>query len=119
MDDARSRVKLREVAGIANVGKEGLGCNHRQYYSSSSKKEKRAMLVREVREIEEETRRIRMTSLSQQGASPRWEVPEKKLTQRDIIQTSEVSLKFLVKSVYDLLPTPANKNRWFDTDERC
>ena len=119
VEDARSRVKLKEIAGIANVGKEGLGCNHRQYYSSSSKKEKRAMLVREVREIEEETRRIRMTSLSQQGASTRWEVPERKLTQRDIIQTSEVSLKFLVKSVYDLLPTPANKNRWFETDERC
>ena len=25
----------------------------------------------------------------------------------------------MVRAVYDLLPTPANKNRWFDTNEKC
>ena len=119
VEDAKSRLRLKEIAGIANVGREGLGLKHRQYYSSCSKKEKRAMIVEEIREIEEEKRRTRIINLVKQGANTRWEVPEKKLTHRDIIQSNEVSLKFLMKSVYDLLPTPANKNKWFDTDEKC
>ena len=28
-------------------------------------------------------------------------------------------IKFLTKAVYDLLPTPANKNKWYGEDERC
>ena len=27
--------------------------------------------------------------------------------------------KFLVKSVYDLLPTPSNKNIWYGSEETC
>ena len=119
VEDAKSRLKMKEITGVANTGREGPGLNPRQYYSSSSKKEKRAMVVETIREMEEEKRRIRMTGLSKQGASTRWEVPERRLSHRDIISTSETSFKFLVKSVYDLLPTPANKNTWFDTDEKC
>ena len=115
--DARARVKLKEIAGIANVGREGLGRTHRQYYSTSSRKEKRAMLIDEIREAEEDRRKIKMSSLAKQGACTRWEVPERKLTHTDIIKSSETSLKFLMKSVYDLLPTPSNKNKWFGTDE--
>ena len=119
VENARSRLKLKEIAGIANVGREGLGLNHRQYYSSSSKKDRRAMLTGEIREMEEEKRRTKMTGLAKQGANTAWEVPERKLTHKDVIQTSETSLQFLVKSVYDLLPTPANKSKWFGTDETC
>ena len=28
-------------------------------------------------------------------------------------------MRFLVKSVYDLLPTPSNKNLWYGTEESC
>ena len=31
----------------------------------------------------------------------------------------EERFKFMVKSVYDLLPTPDNKNTWFGTEEAC
>ena len=31
----------------------------------------------------------------------------------------EGHLKFLVKAVYDLLPTPSNKNLWYGTEESC
>ena len=60
-----------------------------------------------------------MVQLAKQGACTRWEVPAKQLSHRDILETSITSLKFLVKSVYDLLPTPANKNVWFGSDEKC
>ena len=57
--------------------------------------------------------------LSKQGASTRWQVPERQLSHSDILNTSAAGLKFLVKAVHDLLPTPANKNVWFGTEEVC
>ena len=77
------------------------------------------MIVKAVREKEEETRMVNMTNLSNQGANLRWEVPQRQLKHNSIIKSSDDSLKFLIKAVFDLLPTPANKNRWFDTAEKC
>ena len=64
------------------------------------------MIVNTVRESEEDRRRVKMASLAKQGAHTKWEVPERKLSHRDIINMPETRIKFLVKSVYDLLPTP-------------
>ena len=77
------------------------------------------MVIDTVREAEEDRRRVKMASLAKQGAHTRWEVPEKKFSHREIISTSETSLKFLVKSVYDLLPTPSNKNIWYGGEDTC
>ena len=77
------------------------------------------MVVDTIREAEEDRRRVKMASLAKQGAQTRWEVPEKRLSHREIIGRSETSLKFLVKAVYDLLPTPSNKNIWFRSEETC
>ena len=60
-----------------------------------------------------------MTSFPSQGANLRWEVPQRQIKHNDIIRSSEDRLKFLVKSVYDVLPTPANKNKWFKKEEKC
>ena len=117
--DAKSRLYMKDIVGIPNKGREGLGMNPRKYFGSSTKKERRTMVVDTVREAEEDRRRMKMASLGKQGAHTRWEVPEKKLSHREIISTSETSLKFLVKSVYDLLPTPSNKNIWFGGEETC
>ena len=46
-------------------------------------------------------------------------MPQRRLNHNDIIRSSDEKLKFLIKSVYDVLPTPANKNRWFQTEEKC
>ena len=117
--DAKSKLRMQEITGIANRGREGLGLNPKSYYSTSSKKEKRAMIVNAVRETEEERRVVKMTSLAKQGVHTKWEVPERRLTQQDIISMSEIRIRFLVKAVYDLLPTPENKNLWFGTEEMC
>ena len=49
----------------------------------------------------------------------RWEVPERKITPKDLVLMPEDKFKFLVKSVYDLLPTPQNKKVWFGEKEEC
>ena len=45
--------------------------------------------------------------------------PRKRPSHQDIINSSETKLKFITKAVYDLLPTPANKNKWFKGEEKC
>ena len=117
--EAKFRLRMKEIVGIPNKGKEGLELNSRKYYGSSTKEERRTMVLEIVREAEEYKRRVKMAGLAKQGAHTRWEVPERKLSHREIISTSETSLKFLVKSVYDLLPTPSNKNIWFGSEETC
>ena len=94
--DAKSRLYMKDIVGIPNKGREGLGMNPRKYFGSSTKKERRTMVVDTVREAEEDRRRVKMASLGKQGAHTRWEVPEKKLSHREIISTSETSLKFQV-----------------------
>ena len=120
VEDAKERLRMEELVGIPNKGREGLGLTPKRYYSQcTSKQEKRGMVVEKVREAEEDRRRVRMTGLAKQGGHMRWEVPERKITSRDIIATPEDKLKFLVKSVYDLLPTPQNKKAWFGETDDC
>ena len=73
-----------------------------QYYHKSNEKEQRDMIIKEIRNKEEERRNVKIVGQGKQGAMTRWQVPEYRLSHRDIINT-----------VYDLLPTPANKSKWF------
>ena len=63
VQDAKSRLQMKEITGIANRGREGLGMRRRQYYSTSSKIERRDMVVDTIRGREEEQRLVKMTSL--------------------------------------------------------
>ena len=119
IDAAKSRLRMRDIVGVPNRGREGLGLTKAQYYHSSTKKDQRAMVTETVREMEEEKRKTKMVQLAKQGACTRWEVPAKQLSHKDILENSTTNLKFLVKAVYDLLPTPVNKNAWFGTEEKC
>ena len=119
VEEAESRLKMQELTGIPNKGKEGLGLHPRVPFSKASKKEKRKMIVKTIKEMEEEGRTVRMTNFKKQGAQLGWEVPERKLGHREILEMPESRLKFLVKAVYDLLPTPSNKNLWYGTEESC
>ena len=116
---SKARLKMQEIIGATNKGKEGLGMRKVEFFSKTSPKGKRKMIVKSVREKEEEGRVANIASLTKQGAHLKWEVPQRRLTQNDLINMPEERIKFLIKSVYDLLPTPANKNKWFKTEERC
>ena len=119
IEEAESRLRTLEITGIPNKGREGLGLKPRKYFSKQDKKEKRRMVVNTVRAMEEEKRTVKMTGLIKQGAPMNLEVPERRVSSMDIISMQEGRLGFLVKSVYDLLPTPENRNRWFSTEEGC
>ena len=51
------------------------------------------MIVKSVRDKEEEARVVKMTGFSNQGANLIWEVPQRQLKHHDIIKTSDDRLK--------------------------
>ena len=77
------------------------------------------MFVKAMREKKEHQRVVKMTTLSLKAVHVKWDVSQKKTKQKkkqsDLIGISEV--KYIIKSVYDLFPTPANKNNWLDTNK--
>jgi hypothetical protein len=117
VEEAKSQLHLQEIAGIANVGREGLGVHHRQYYSRSSESEKRKLVVQKVREAEEHRRLVKISTLARQGRSLEWQVQQRKIKDADMRRTTESTFQFVLKAVYDLLPTPQNLNIWYRTEE--
>ena len=117
LEVAKSKLRLQEIAGIANKGREGLGLNHRQYYSKSTQVEKKKLIVQKVREAEEEQRLVKVAGLSKQGSSLTWGVQQRVIKDAEMRTTPDALFQFTIKAVYDLLPTPQNKNLWFNTDQ--
>ena len=78
------------------------------------------MVLSEVRKVEEDNRRAKSVELGQQGAWTRWNLPERKLTWSDIWKMEPLRIRFLLRSVYDVLPSPTNLSRWgLIDDPRC
>ena len=82
--------------GIPNKGREGLGLNPKRYWSKAlSIKERGTMIAEKIsREAEEERRKVMKTELFKQEAQTKWEVPEKKITKGEMINTLENQFRF-------------------------
>ena len=113
--DAKVKLKIQDIAGIANIGREGIGINHRQYYKGSSEKVKKQLIVKKIRETEEERRLVKIAGLAQQSRSLQWGLQQRVVKDRDMRETPDALFQFQMKVLYNLLPTPSNKNRWFRT----
>jgi hypothetical protein len=78
------------------------------------------MIQTEVRRAEENTRQARAVEMGTQGAWTTWNTIDRKLTWDDIWKYEPLRLSFLLRSVHDLLPSPANLCRWgLTTDPNC
>ena len=80
--------------------------------NSATGKERRQLILEEVREGVEEVRYSKMVSPSQQGAWTRWEDVEKRVIWSDCWRPDFGKIRFLIKSVYDVLPSPTNLHIW-------
>ena len=70
-----------------------------------------------VLDIEEEERHIKAVSMQSQGAWMKWEEAlTKKLTWSDLWKMEPLRIKFCLRSVYDVLPTPTNLVKWGKTE---
>ena len=67
----------------------------------------------EVRTGTEEAHYRKMVSLSQQGAWTKWEgVEKKKITWQQLRRLDFSEVRFMIQSVYDILPSPSNLQIW-------
>ena len=69
-------------------------------------------MVQQKIRLTEEDRHSRAVGMGGQCAWTRWKTAERHLTWADSWQYEPLRLKFLLRSVYDLLPSPANLQRW-------
>lgn len=112
--DAESRLRHKDLVGTVAHGRAGLGVfptppRHKE----SNRKEKQRQIQEEVRAAVEEGRSSRAAGLRQQGAWTRWEqAMEHKVTWTDLWKAEPHRITFLIRAVYDVLPSPANLFTW-------
>ena len=113
MEKGIEAAKFKEIRGAVANGREGIGCRKVQWWSKQNAKGRREMVVKEVRESEELRRSQSAVQQVQQGAWTTWDKVEgKKISWRKIWALNQGRLKFMVSSVYDVLPTPVNLMKW-------
>lgn len=117
LERAETRLKHRALVGTVAIGRSGLGAIPQPRYDKVHGKERRDLVLKEVRASAEEVRVTRFVNMRQQGASSRWEgAIEKKLTWNEIWSAAPQRIKFLIQAVYDVLPSPANLHIWGMTE---
>ena len=113
LKDAEDRLHHADIVGSVAQGRLGLGYTTRTSWNKADPKERRGMVQREVRKAEEENRHVKAVAMNKQGSWTRWEsVRERALTWQDIWKMEGHRIKFLLCSVYDVLPTPSNLHTW-------
>ncbi|XP_052271350.1 uncharacterized protein LOC127872054 [Dreissena polymorpha] len=112
VSQAESILRHKDIVGTTTEGRQGLGMIKPQRWSTADKRERSQMVQKEIRASEEESRRARSVEMGGQCAWNKWTTTERKFTWADIWQYEPLRLKFLLRSVYDLLPSPTNLHRW-------
>ncbi|KAL4008469.1 hypothetical protein ACER0C_002321 [Sarotherodon galilaeus] len=113
VDIAVSRLQQRVIVGAVAQGRAGLGSSRTPNYNKAQGKEKRSLILEEVRAGVEEKRTSQVVQLRQQGAWTRWEqAVERKVTWNELWKAEPQRIKFLIRAVYDVLPSPSNLFTW-------
>jgi len=73
-----SRLRHADIVCTITVEHLGLGMVERQRYTTSSRQERRSMVQAEIRKGGEELRMAQLVQMGSQGASSKWNLPEKK-----------------------------------------
>ena len=110
---------LKDITGNTCSGRRGLGMAHLQQWSKASEEKRRKMVQREVRGGEEH-RKAKAVDLSKQGAWTKWNLPERKVSWTELWRMEPVKISFMLRSVYDTLPSPSNLYQWgLAEDRKC
>ena len=107
VSDAEARLKHNDIVGTTTMGRLGLGCVTRASWKAAALSERRKMVQQEVRSAEEEARQATAVSMKKQGSWLKWEgVQARKVSWNDMMRMDQHRIGFLLRSVYDVLPTP-------------
>ncbi|GFO30696.1 reverse transcriptase [Plakobranchus ocellatus] len=115
VDEPKEFLKMKEVIGKTQTDRRGLGSTTAKWWSKTEGKEKRDMIIDEIRNKEDSTRVQKAVQQLQQGQWTNWDTAIQR-SWNDIWHTAPLRISFLVRSVYDLLPSNANLVRWGKKD---
>ena len=113
VDEAQARLQHKDIVGTISQGRLGIGCTTRQSWAKAGPVEQRHLVQGEIREMQEEERLVRAAGMRKQGSWLNWEgVRPRKIGWNDLKSMEACRIKFLLKSVYDVLPSPSNLCLW-------
>ncbi|GFN90158.1 reverse transcriptase [Plakobranchus ocellatus] len=109
---------MKEVIGQTQTDRRDLGSTTAKWWSKTEGKEKRDMIKDEISNKEDSTRVQKAVQQLQQGQWTNWDTAiQRSLTWNDIWHMAPRRISFLIRSVYDLLPSNANPVRWRRKDD--
>ncbi len=113
VDRVEVRLRHSTLVGTVAIGWSGLGSFPKPRYDRAQGKEKHQLIQDEIRAEVEEERYNKAVGMGKQGAWTRWEHAEaRKITWSELWREEPLRIKFLIQSVYDVLPSPANLHCW-------
>ena len=121
VEEAEGSLKIKDIIGATQTGRQGLGSTTHRWFSEASTTERRRMITDEVRVFEEEKRTAIAAGQAKQCAWTKWtEVESRKLSWSRLMSIEPLALTFLLRSTYDLLPTPVNTKKWgLQQNDKC
>ena len=113
-DEIISSLEHGDIVGPAQPDRLGLGNGDFRPFRKMSQRDRRKAAVGQVRKMEAEGREVHPIQCAQQGQVTRWEEREveRKIGWSDIWEWNTSRLSFLLRSTYDVLPSPVNLVRW-------
>ena len=70
---AKENLAFKDVIGLTQTGRQGLGVNEKKWWSQANGKDRRDMVIQEVRNKEDNKGLIKEVQRSQQGQWTSWE----------------------------------------------
>ena len=115
---AKQSLTTKEVIGHTQLDRKGLGSTKTKWWSKTEGKEKRDMIIQEIRTIEDEKRIQKAVQQPQQGQWTNWEhALQRSISWNGIWHMAPLRISFLIRAVYDLLPSNVNLVRWGKKDD--
>ncbi|VDI57596.1 Hypothetical predicted protein [Mytilus galloprovincialis] len=111
--EAETRLKHSVIVGVTAVGRQGFGMTTKPRWDTANEKGRRELVQQEIRQMEEESRNVKAVGMKQQGSWLNWQgARSRALTWSEIWSMEGYRLSFLLRSVYDVLPSPSNLYTW-------
>lgn len=101
VQEAEARLRHRRLVGVVTQGRAGLGSFQAPHVNLSRRKKRNSF-------VQEEVRSCRAVGMKQQGAWTRWEKIDRKVTWMELWKAEPHRIKFLILSVYNVMPSPSN-----------
>ena len=113
-DEIISSLEHADIVGSTQTARLGLGNGDFKPFRKMSHRDRRKAAAGQVRKIEAERREVHLIQCAQQGQVTSWEehVVERKISWNEIWEWNTSRLSFLIRSTYDVLPSPVNLVRW-------